>query len=67
MAIPPMLLSIRYRHALKKCNFNTPSVNPFLKKENGGLECFSKPPSSRFILLKAHDNPAATTTVFLFP
>lgn len=37
-----MLLSIWYRHALKKCNFNTPSVNPFLKKGNGGLECCFK-------------------------
>ena len=32
-AIPP-----RYRHVLKKGDFNTPPVNPFFKKENGGFD-----------------------------
>ena len=32
-AIPP-----RYRHVLKKSDFNTPPVNPFFKKENGGFD-----------------------------
>jgi len=32
--------------SLKKGDFNTPSVNPFFQKENGGLKCnISKPPS----------------------
>ena len=31
--------------SLKKGDFNTPSVNPFFQKENGGLKCnISKPP-----------------------
>ena len=32
-AMPP-----RYRHILKKGDFNTPPVNPFFKKENGGVD-----------------------------
>jgi hypothetical protein len=28
----------RYRHILKKGDFNTPPVNPFFKKENGGFD-----------------------------
>ena len=33
--------------SLKKGDFNTPPVNPFFQKENGGLKCnISKPPSS---------------------
>ena len=32
-AIPP-----RYRHVLKKGDFNTPPVNTFFKKENGGFD-----------------------------
>ena len=34
-----------YRRILKKGDFNTPSVNPFFQKENGGLKYnISKPP-----------------------
>ena len=33
--------------SLKKGDFNTPPVNPFFQKENGGLKCnIFKPPSS---------------------
>ena len=28
----------RYRHILKKGDFNTPPVNTFFKKENGGFD-----------------------------
>ena len=28
--------------SLKKGDFNTPSVNPVLKKENGGFDCYFK-------------------------
>jgi len=37
--------------SLKKGDFNTPSVNPFFQKENGGLKCnISKPPLGYCIL-----------------
>ena len=43
-AIPP-----RYRHVLKKGDFNTPPVNPFFKKENGGFDFdISRPLFSNF-------------------
>ena len=53
--------------SLKKGDFNTPSVFLFLKKKTAALIVMSKPPLGSLYFVWAHENPTASTTVFLFP
>ncbi|MFR3687474.1 MAG: hypothetical protein ACLTXM_20855, partial [Enterococcus sp.] len=53
--------------SLNKGDFNTPSVFLFLKKKTAALIVMSKPPLGSLYFVWAHENPTASTTVFLFP
>ena len=52
--------------SLKKGDFNTPPVNPFFRKENGGFD-FSKPPLGCYIILGAQILTRPKQRFFYYP
>jgi len=51
--------------SLKKGDFNTPPVNPFLKKENGGFDPYFKTAARLSVFCWAHERSAAKQRFFL--
>ncbi|WP_207655482.1 hypothetical protein, partial [Clostridium sp. 3-3] len=48
-------------------DFNIPTKFCFYKKKNGSFDCYFKTSVRLLYFVKAHKNPATTTTVFLLP